>query len=83
MKLFGYWFKESPSGNQHIISADGDPDNAIAVPQDRLVSFRKLPFKVPGQQENPRRCVFEVEGWLESKPEYKQFREAKFGIDYI
>lgn len=76
MKLFGYWHRESPSGNQHIIAPDliRPP---IAVPQDRLLSFRKLPFKERGVKEHPRRVVFEVEGWLEATKDYQQFRAAK------
>lgn len=81
MKLFAYYFGETelarllgPSEERHI---------AVWVPQDRTTMFRKLPFLVRGTPDNPRRCIFEVEGWLERKPEFQDFREAKFGVDYV
>ena len=83
MKLFGYWWRESPSGNQHLISPSEDEEEIVAVPQDRITMFRKLPFKEKGVAEHPRRCVFEVEPWLEAKPQYRQFREAVYGKDFV
>lgn len=81
MKLFGYWFSDTALARK--ISPAEDGTGAIFVPQDRTVMFRKLPYKTPGQPEHPRRCVFEVEGWLESKAEFKTFREAVLGKDYF
>lgn len=83
MKRFGYWWRESPSGNQHLISPTEDEDDIVAIPQDKMLSFKKLGFKEKGVPEHPRRCVFEVEPWLARTPAYQQFREAVFGKDYV
>lgn len=57
--------------------------DAVWVPQDRTTKFRKLPHKVKGVPDDPRRCIFEVEGWLSQKPEFARFEEAKWGVDYV
>lgn len=82
MKLFGYFFKETELARL-IGPAEDDSARAVWVPQDRTTMFRKLAFKTPGVSENPRRCIFTVEGWLQAKPEFKVFREAVYAVDYI
>jgi hypothetical protein len=81
MKLFGYYFKETNLAR--LIGSGEDSAQAVWIPQDRTTLFRKLPFKEKGIQENPRRCIFEVDGWLEKKPEFERFRAAIFGKDYV
>lgn len=82
MKLFGYYFRETDLAR--LIGPDEmDSATAVWIPQDRTTMFRKLPFREKGVPENPRRCIFEVQGWLEAKPEFQRFREAKYGEDYI
>ena len=81
MKFFGFYFKETDLAR--LIGPTDDSAEAVWVPQDRTTMFRKLPFAVRGVPENPRRCIFSVEGWLQAKPEFAVFREAQFGTDYI
>lgn len=81
MKLLAYYFKETNLAR--LLGPSEDDFDAVWVPQDRTTMFRKLPFKVKDEPEDPRRCIFEVEGWLEKKPEFRRFREAKFGVDYV
>lgn len=81
MKLFGYWFKDTELARR--ISPNASDHSGVWVPQDRTTMFRKLPYLVKGQPEHPRRCIFEVEGWLASKPEFADFREAVYGVDYV
>lgn len=82
MKLFGYWHQDSDSGLARLISPT-ESESGIWVPQNRTTMFRKLPYVVKGVKEHPQRCIFTVEGWLLQKPEFSNFREAKFGVDYI
>lgn len=83
MKLFGYYFKETDLAR--LIGPSDDAAEAIWIPQARTTMFRKLPFKVKGETEHPRRCIFTVEGWLLRTADFVEadFREAKFGVDYI
>lgn len=84
MKLFGYYWKDSESGLARRITPTFNEDaDVVWVPQDRTTMFRKLPYAVKGTPEHPRRCIFTVEEWLGQKPEFKKFREAVFGKDYV
>jgi hypothetical protein len=65
MKLFGYYFGETELARKISPSVDGV--GFVWVPQDRTTMFRKLPFKERGVIENPRRCIFEVEGLRRSR----------------
>ena len=80
--LKGIYFKETNLAR--LIGPDGDSANAVWVPQDRTMKFRKLPFasdaeRLPGA---PRRCIFDVEGWLLKKPEFERFEKAVHLVDY-
>lgn len=84
--LFGYYWRDSDSGLARKISPTPDEhDRPVWVPQERTTEFRKLTYKVKGVPEHPRRCIFTVEGWLLNTADFTtaNFREAKFGVDYI
>jgi hypothetical protein len=55
-----------------LISPTTNVDDAVFVPQDRTTSFKKCATKNPA--EIPREVEFEVEGWLERKPEFQNFK---------
>lgn len=81
VKLFAFYFTETELARR-LGPTELDQD-AVWVPQDRTTMFRKLPHLVKGTPDVPRRCIFEVEGWLEKKPEFERFREAVYGEDYV
>lgn len=80
MILKAFYFRETDLAR--LLGPSDDSSEAVWVPQDRTTKFRKLPHLVKGVPDDPRRCIFEVEDWLQKKPEFARFEEAKFGVDY-
>lgn len=72
MRLRGYYFAQTTLARK--ISPTRDEDDAVWVPQDRTLSFKKLATRNP--DEIPRECEFEVEQWLGRKPEFEHFQPA-------